>query len=523
MSGNFRGFIIKELIDFDDDQHVATSPYDIVYPVTLTDAIFDKAGNSSDKKSLTQILNELRKQIEEGPKNWEIQFPVTTVNGRTGDIILSKDAVGLSKVDNTPDWDKIMSDRQKEWVRNFVNPAFNHRDKEFNAFKKTYEDHCSNDNPHGLTADKLDETSNESLRKFINTFITGHNESLTAHQDIREDIANTARYIDAVKDATEANYIEFQRILTEHTMTGGEHHKDTFAEKENVANKVQSIISEYTENNGVLGIYSNITEHHYPSTKAMVDYFQQQYAEKIESITLDNLTYVKDLFAVDNSDGLPTASATHKGEIYVISKSKEPLYLGNTTFAKCIPHGDGYRWQEYLMFKQITLDEKYFETIGATNIWTFKPDAPIVANITFDWTHVNNTYALGYRLNNGTVPTNIFTLNDFAVAGADTAAYTRLAETLLDTGALNVLKFSYVAVDTLPAIADADTNKIYLLRDRNSASNIYTEYIVANGKWEAIGTTAMEFDNFLKKDDLMTIAEVDQICTSLGMTPAPAA
>lgn len=75
----------------------------------------------------------------------------------------------------------------------------------------------------------------------------------------------------------------------------------------------------------------------------------------------------------------------------------------------------------------------------------------------------------------------------------------------------------YNIVESLPAVGDANANKIYLvLNAEGVAENTYIEYVVANGAWEKIGeykanvnldgylTTAVANTTYVKNDDLDT-------------------
>ena len=53
-------------------------------------------------------------------------------------------------------------------------------------------------------------------------------------------------------------------------------------------------------------------------------------------------------------------------------------------------------------------------------------------------------------------------------------------------------KITMQAVNTLPAVADAAQNVIYLVPNSGSGGNIKDEYILVNGAFELIGTTAID-------------------------------
>ena len=57
-------------------------------------------------------------------------------------------------------------------------------------------------------------------------------------------------------------------------------------------------------------------------------------------------------------------------------------------------------------------------------------------------------------------------------------------------------KITMVAVNALPAVADASANVIYLVPNTKvSGSNVKDEYIFVNGAFELIGTTQIDLDS----------------------------
>lgn len=67
---------------------------------------------------------------------------------------------------------------------------------------------------------------------------------------------------------------------------------------------------------------------------------------------------------------------------------------------------------------------------------------------------------------------------------------TRIAE-LADSG------FKPVVVETLPAIENANSGTVYLVpAETNAEDNKYLEYIIAEQKWECVGTTAIDLSDY---------------------------
>ena len=97
----------------------------------------------------------------------------------------------------------------------------------------------------------------------------------------------------------------------------------------------------------------------------------------------------------------------------------------------------------------------------------------------------------------GTVETPTLTVTSSDIASAQTLSdlvstvNTHIAEAA-------GLYLSVEKVDTLPADAEAKTNKIYLVpvdTEAGREQNIHTEYIWTNNKWEIIGTTAIDINS----------------------------
>lgn len=72
-------------------------------------------------------------------------------------------------------------------------------------------------------------------------------------------------------------------------------------------------------------------------------------------------------------------------------------------------------------------------------------------------------------------------------------------------------KFRKEVVQTLPATGDDDV--LYLVPIANSSS--HEEYIYVDGKWELLGTTDVELQNYYTKGDVYTKAEVDSLVDGL--------
>lgn len=84
-------------------------------------------------------------------------------------------------------------------------------------------------------------------------------------------------------------------------------------------------------------------------------------------------------------------------------------------------------------------------------------------------------------------------------------------------------KFSISVVAELPA-TDISTTTIYLLKTGSETSNLYTEYIYVDSKWETLGTQKMDMSDYLTRTDASTtyLTKTDAATTYLGKTAAAA-
>lgn len=78
--------------------------------------------------------------------------------------------------------------------------------------------------------------------------------------------------------------------------------------------------------------------------------------------------------------------------------------------------------------------------------------------------------------------------------------------------------FKTSVVDSLPDVATAEENTLYLVKDTGKEGNVYKEYLKINGKYELIGDTSVDIDlsAYIKAEDITSIsdAEIRQILNS---------
>lgn len=105
-----------------------------------------------------------------------------------------------------------------------------------------------------------------------------------------------------------------------------------------------------------------------------------------------------------------------------------------------------------------------------------------------------------------TIPSKVSDLtND---SGFQTAAQ-------VSTAIANASHLKRSIVESLPAVASADANTIYMVlkSPAGSGNDLYNEYMLVNGKFELIGTSAPDLTDYVKTTDLVAItnAEIDTI------------
>lgn len=78
--------------------------------------------------------------------------------------------------------------------------------------------------------------------------------------------------------------------------------------------------------------------------------------------------------------------------------------------------------------------------------------------------------------------------------------------------------FKTSVVDSLPDVATAEENTLYLVKSTETEGNVYKEYLKINGKYELIGDTSVDIDlsAYIKAEDITSIsdAEIRQILNS---------
>lgn len=445
---NLRNYIIRETIIFDDESHPNTSPYDIVWPVTVLDAVIDQ--NTPERVTLRQILDQLTRRLDEGQEELQIEYPVRSVRGERyrddplrpeflGDVIVTKDSLALENVDNTADLQKPVSIYQRDWVETYVTQKISEiKPPDLSSLSA----HLLNlSNPHQVTFNQINVGGrNGVVSDLIEAMLESHDKASTTHHDIRALINK----LQSIVDSNNLNINEYVRDLeselTDHLNRGGQHHAQMFASKEDRMNKVGFFSSPYVNAPGV-GV-TDLDDTHYPSTLAVANYIEARLVRPVNSSIGGNSggiggsSNVKDISVRADDRTLPTPSAANLGQVYLTTELKDsPGWAG---LVVCRRSGSQYTWQIEKYIPIAKMDPIYFEE--GPNGWKFKPqtstvdtltDVELLMNYVSDRTTGESYYALteilsGSRFATGTETREIFRFGELAgrnvVGGSDILA-----------------------------------------------------------------------------------------------------
>jgi len=298
MNHRLQDDLSRELFVFEDEKNPRTSQINRIWPSTVLDQVFDQY--SLTRKTLREILEELRLEIINGGIG-NIIFPVTSINGKMGDITISASDVGLGRVDNTKDIDKPLSTPQRNTLMDIL------KGYDFNVnLDKLYEHLLDNTNPHGVSIEQIDKDN--ILTTFVRKLITSHSVSVSSdtHPDIRNNLAKLwLRVDDIVSGGFEDHIWDVMDALDGH-ITDVLAHDDKFQKKEDVQNKSFNF-SQIVNNNHTL----------YPSNKAVVDFVNDRLKTFGGSIQ-DIKEWISNATVVNTQDDLPLADDKSFQHLYFL-------------------------------------------------------------------------------------------------------------------------------------------------------------------------------------------------------------
>lgn len=143
----------------------------------------------------------------------------------------------------------------------------------------------------------------------------------------------------------------------------------------------------------------------------------------------------------------------------------------------------------------MTIDKRYLDTLGVEQIFKL----------------IKQNYVLKSELGeyDGDLQTALATLDEKLTKYTDdeVAAAKKELQDALDE-AIQAAEETHLArtiVETLPAAADADARTIYMVKDAQDGTdeaNVYTEWMLIDGEFERIGSTAVDLADYAKSQDV---------------------
>lgn len=336
--------LLKILYILQDENNPYGSEVDTVFPQTVFDQVIDN--QSATNKTLREVIADLRQEIITGGTG-SIVFPVNSVQGRRGDVVLTKEDIGLDHVNNTTDMEKPLSDNQRSSVQIMINNAIAEVEHprthsgELVDFDELVEHLTKTDNPHSVTFSQINARGDAT--NHISSLISNHNNSASAHQDLRESLRNLQQEI-ASTDTTVNEKIDAFGVIVERHYADPAAHSAIFDTKENVSNKVNN--------------FQPISINHikYPSTQAVAEFVAAKINELREEIEDDD-TSVSDVSVVKTRDDIPEATVNNYREIYFVCHAPN----NTTEIAVCRKMNDTtYYWDYSTFTEHATFDPTYF-------------------------------------------------------------------------------------------------------------------------------------------------------------------
>ncbi|MCM1215395.1 MAG: hypothetical protein NC548_12855 [Lachnospiraceae bacterium] len=289
--------LARDLFVLEDESNPRGSRVDTVWPSTILDQVFDQL--SPTNKTLREIIEDLKQEIITGGRG-NIIFPVTSVNGKTDDIILTPTDIGLGSVDNTRDMDKPLSVPQREAIMAIL------KEYDFNVDLTALYQHLGDtNNPHDVTLEQINK--GDVLTDFINRRISTHNLSTKngTHPDIRRSLSRLWTLVENVTGNVEERIEKVLSTVDEHYGDLSAH-ADLFMKKENVSNK-SMLFSAMVDNDHTK----------YPSTRAVVEFVARQLIEFRETLPQVQ-NWIDDIQVIDYRADLPDPTPDKLRKAYFI-------------------------------------------------------------------------------------------------------------------------------------------------------------------------------------------------------------
>lgn len=336
----------RDLYTLEDESNPRGSTVHTIWPFTILDNVFDN--QSPTNKNLRQILEDLKIEIITGGRG-NIVFPVTTVNGKEGDVVIDKVDIGLGLVDNTRDIDKPLSVPQRTAIEEIL------ANYTFQVNLDDLYDHLTNmGNPHDVTIDQINK--DDLLTNFVRKYIGMHNISRdsTTHTDIRNSLSRLWTLVNCLNDTVEGKVDRILETLNTHTEDPLAH-QDLFSKKEDSSNKMTSF-----------DVNENSDHSKYPSTRAVVEFLSRQLGIFRKSLP-DVQNWIDDIIVIENRDALPNPSARYVRKAYFIRHGNSSH--SEVAVCKVNPNGYTFTWDISTMGAYTKFNKDHFvDTVNGLSI-----------------------------------------------------------------------------------------------------------------------------------------------------------
>ena len=288
------GILTRDLYILEDESNPQSSKSNKVYPSTIIDQIYDN--KSPTQRTLRDILNDIQNEIITGGKE-NIIYPVTSVNGLQGDVVITVRMLGLENVDNTHDIEKPLSNPQRAEI-----------EKRLSTFKpevdlsELYNHINDKNNPHNVTIEQLNQGG--YIDGIVNSELASHNVNRNTHEDIRGAIRDISAELSSFKYTETNNHQVILNTLNNHIGDSAAH-ASIFNTKENISNKSINM--------------NDVNNNNYPTTKAVVEYVSKQIQLLKDSLN-DPDQWIDDIIVIEDRTKLPEADECFIHKAYFIRK-----------------------------------------------------------------------------------------------------------------------------------------------------------------------------------------------------------
>lgn len=327
----------RDLYVLEDENNPRESQVNGIWGSTILDQVFDQL--SPTNKNLREILADLKQEIITGGKG-NIVFPVTSVNGKTEDVVLTANDFGLGRVDNTRDMDKPLSVPQRTAIMEIL------AGYDFNVnLDDLYSHLVDTSNPHDVTVEQINKDDN--LAQFVKTYIAAHNNSThqNIHMDIRRSLSTLWNLTDDLNNNLEDRVGNVLNAMDDHVKDDLAH-SDIMKKKEDIENKSMSFTTT-TDNDHTK----------YPSTRAVVEFVANRLIEFKQTLP-DLKEWISDIEVIDDYKALPEPTSRYVRKAYVIRYT-------NTSYAdiaicRANPDGKTYSWDTSHLGLYSKFNKRYF-------------------------------------------------------------------------------------------------------------------------------------------------------------------